>query len=130
MERSDSGRIPLRVIAVQLVIIAAVVVFLKFYLPHLQKTDEASRLAARDSRIVSFYQEVTGGGETLHSTPSVQEVDQAVGAPDTSTTDYAGGLHLTWKGAQHSLTGSFFHNSLYSLTLADNATGQRETANK
>jgi hypothetical protein len=134
MERSDSGRIPLRVIAIQVAILAGLLIFLKFYLPHQEKAQADAALEARDSRIEAFFHTVTGegegGGQTLRSTPTVLEVDEAVGAPDTSSTDYAGGLHLTWNGTNYSLVGSFYHGSLYALSLTDTRTGQTETANK
>lgn len=131
---SDSGRIPLRAIAIQVVILGGLLIFLKFYLPHHEKAKAAARLKERDARIESFYADVTGegsgGGTALRSTPSMQAAEQRLGAPDTSSTDYAGGLHLTWNGAHRSLQGSFYHDSLYSLTMTDNRTGQVQTANK
>ena len=53
----------------------------------------------------------------------MDEVRQALGAPDTSTTDFAGGLHLTWIGTGHTLEASFNHGQLYCLSLKDTSTG-------
>jgi hypothetical protein len=131
---SDSGRIPARVIVIQLVVIAGLIIFFKLYLPRMEKSDAAARLQERESRITELFDTIAGkdagsasSGQTLRSTPSVEEVEQRLGAPDTSTTDYAGGLHLTWTGARHSLMGSFYRGRLYSLTFTDRSTGQAET---
>jgi hypothetical protein len=135
---SDSGGISKRAIAIQLVIIAGLVAFLKFYVPRMEKNRQSEDLEKREGRIESLFKEMVvedssrtveapGSGEThpqsLRSTPSVQDVDQALGGPDTSSTDYAGGLHLTWIGTKHSLEASFNHGRLYCLTLRNRSTG-------
>ena len=126
MAISDSGSMPKRVFLIQLAIVAGLIVFLKFYLPRKEKSDAAARLKERDARIESFFQTMAvegSDGKSLRGAPSVEEVDQALGAPDTSTTDYAGGLHLTWRGARQSLECGFDHGSLYTLMLTDRSTG-------
>ncbi len=135
---SNSGRISKTAIAVQLVIIAGVAVFLKVYVPRAEKARAAADLESRESRIERFFNStvaedarrtvMTPGGEEAHpqslrSTPSVEEVQQALGGPDTSMTDYAGALHLTWIGTDHSLTAAFNHGRLYCLTLTDRRNG-------
>ena len=142
MAPSDSGRIPIRVIVIQLVIIAGLFAFFKFYLPRTEKANAAAELEARESRIEESFKSMVvedsraqapsanGKAQSLRSTPSMQEVEQALGAPDTSSTDYAGGLHLTWIGARHSLECSFDRGRLYSLTLTDRSTGQQVTASE
>lgn len=133
----DSGRISKRAIAVQLVIIAGLIAVVKIYLPRMEKARATVALDQRESRIENFFRELTvedssrtveSAGERAHpqslrSTPSMQEVDQALGGPDTSATDYAGGLHLTWIGTRHSLEASFNHGRLYCLTFKNLSTG-------
>ncbi len=135
---TDSGGISKRVIVIQLVIIAGLAAFLKLYLPRMEKARATADLDRRESRIENFFKEMVvedsgrmveapGGGEThpqrLRSTPSVREVEQALGGPDTSTTDFAGGLHLTWIGTRQTLEASFNHGRLYCLTLKNRRTG-------
>jgi|YelNatPaOPRAMG01_1025707.scaffolds.fasta_scaffold32048_3 hypothetical protein len=138
MTISDFGRISKIAIAVQLVIIAGVLIFLKVYVPRAEKTRAAADLKSRESRIERFFNSTVAedAGRTvaspdgsqahpqsLRSTPSVEEVQRALGGPDTSMTDYAGALHLTWIGTDHSLTAAFNHGRLYCLTLTDRRTG-------
>jgi hypothetical protein len=135
--RSDRGRIPIRVIVIQLVIIAGLIAFLKIYLPHREKANAAARLDERESRIEKFFKSMvvedsragTSGAnaQSLRNTPSMQDVEQALGAPDTSSTDFAGGLHLTWIGARHSLEAGFDRGRLYFLTLTNRSTGHGVT---
>jgi hypothetical protein len=138
---SDSGGISKRVIAIQLVVVAGLVVFLKIYLPRMEKARAVADLEKRESRIEDFFKEMVvddssrtvetpDSGQThpqsLRSTPSVEEVELALGGPDTSATDFAGGLHLTWIGTRHSVEGSFNHGRLYCLTLKNSNTGHGE----
>ena len=144
MSHSDSGKIPTRMIVIQLVILATiggVIAFVKIYSPRMEKAREAARMAARDSRIQDYFNsmvaenygvmvETTNGKrhpKSLKSTPSVQEVEQTLGAPDKSTTDFAGGLHLTWDGTDHTVEGSFSKGKLYCLSMRDNSTGHGES---
>ncbi|HEX5413520.1 MAG TPA: hypothetical protein VFZ27_16830 [Terriglobia bacterium] len=142
---SDSGKIPTRVIVMQLVLLAVVVgviAFVKVYEPRSEKAHEAARAAERDSRIQDFFNsmvaedygrtvEAPGVGTThpksLKSTPHVAKLQQTLGAADTSTTDFAGGLHLTWIGTGHTLEGSFHQGQLYCLSLKDNSTGHGQS---
>ncbi|MEJ2009017.1 MAG: hypothetical protein P8Z30_12825 [Acidobacteriota bacterium] len=134
MVSSDSGSIPKRVIVIQLVIVAGLVAFFKLYLPHMEKARAAAELAQRERRIEHFFnsmvEDSSGGAQaqTLRSTPSMQDVEQALGAPDTSTTDFRGGLHLTWIGVRHNLEAGFDRGRLYSLVLTNRRTGQSVTA--
>ena len=140
MPHSDSGKIPTRLIVIQLVILATiggVIAFVKIYSPRMEKAREAAQMAARDSRIQDYFNSmvaedyghmvVTTNGkrhpQSLKSTPSVQEVEETLGAPDKSTTDFAGGLHLTWDGTGHTVEGSFSKGKLYCLSIRDNSTG-------
>jgi len=142
MPRSDSGRISKRAIAIQLVLIAGLIAFVKIYLPRMEKARADAQVSERESRIETLFHslvaedtgrtvETPGGGQahpqSLQSTPSQQEIEQALGGPDTSSTDFRGGLHLTWTGARHSLEASFDRGSLYCLTLTDRQTGHGES---
>ena len=145
MAPSDSGRIPKRVIVIQLVIIVGIIAFVKIYLPRREKAAAAAEIEARENRIEEFFKSMVvedssrrveafsadGNAQvhpqSLRSTPSMQDVEQALGAPDTSSTDFAGGLHLTWIGARHSLEGGFDRGRLYSLTLTNRSTGHGVT---
>ena len=141
MKLSGSGKISTRVIVIQLVllvIVAGVFVYVKVYAPKIEKAREAAQLAERENRIQDFFKSMVaydssrtvdapGLGQThpqsLKSTPSLDEVQQALGGPDTSSTDFAGGLHLTWIGTHHSLEAAFSHSELYALTYKNNDTG-------
>ncbi len=95
-------------------------------------------MARRESRIEDFFNsmvaedssrtvEAPGIGTThaqsLRSTPDVEDVQQTLGGPDTSSTDYAGGLHLGWIGTTHTLEAAFNHGELYALSFKNNQTG-------
>ena len=140
MTLSDSGKLSTRAIVIQLAILVAVAgvfAFVKIYAPRMEKAREARQLADRESRVEDFFNTMvaedsgrtveTQGGQahpqSLRSTPSVQEVQQELGGPDTSTTDFAGDLHLTWIGTSHTLQASFNRGQLYCLTLKDIGTG-------
>ena len=141
MAHSDSGKISTRAIVIQVVILivaAGLLAYVKVYLPRMEKAQAAAQIASRETHIKDFFDEMVAEdssrtveapdvGEThpqsLRSTPSVDEVQQALGAPDTSTTDFAGGLHLTWIGTGHTLEASFNHGQLYCLSLKDRSTG-------
>lgn len=140
MTFSDSGKIPTRVIVIQLaflVVIAGVFAFVKIYSPRMEKAQAARRLAERESRITDFFNSMVAEDsgrlvetqrgqmhpQTLRGTPSVDEVQQTLGAANKSTTDFAGGLHLTWNGTGHTLEAAFNHGQLYCLSIKDNSTG-------
>ena len=141
MTLTDSGKIPTRVIVIQvmfLVVVAGVFAYVKVYAPKLEKAHEAEQLARRESRIQDFFNsmvaedssrtvEAPGIGtthpESLKSTPDIQDVQQALGGPDTSSTDYAGGVHLGWIGTKHTLEAAFSHGELYALSFKNNDTG-------
>ena len=145
MSSSETGKIPARVIVVQFVllaVIAGVIAFVKVYEPRAEKAQAAARIAERDSRIQDFFSsmvaedygrtvEAPGVGAThpqsLRSTPAVANVQQTLGAADTSTTDFAGGLHLTWIGKDHTLEASFNQGQLYGLSLKENSTGHGQS---
>ncbi|TAM81849.1 MAG: hypothetical protein EPN47_10600 [Acidobacteria bacterium] len=141
MTLSDTGKISTRVIIMQLAVlaaVAAVLAYVKIYAPRMEKEQAAAQVAERESRIQDFFNsmvaedssrmvEAPGVGRThpqsLRGTPQVAEVQQTLGGADTSTTDFAGGLHLTWIGTGHTLEASFNKGQLYCLSLKDNSTG-------
>lgn len=69
------------------------------------------------------------GGKTrahpqrLTRTPTVEEIEQALGLPDQRSTDFRGGLHLAWTGTAHRLDASFDRGRLYCLRMEDRRTG-------
>ena len=134
MVLSDSGGIPKRMILIQLVIIAGLIGFIEFYLPHMEKSQAAARLAQRENHIEQFFNSIVGDSNpgaqshSLRSTPSMQEVEQRLGPPETGSTDFRGGLHLTWTGTRHSLQCSFYKGQLYYLTFTNRTTGEIVTA--
>jgi hypothetical protein len=141
LKLTDSGKISTRVIVIQLVIlvvVAGVFAYVKVYAPKLEKSREAAQVAERESRIEDFFDsmvaedssrtvEAPGAGQThpqsLRSTPDVGDVEQTLGGPDTSSTDFAGGLHLGWIGTTHTLEAAFNRGELYALSFKNNQTG-------
>jgi hypothetical protein len=137
----DSGAVSKRAIIIQVVILAGLVAFFKADLPRIERARAAAEATERERRIEKFFQSTvaedvsreveapaTSGGARVHPqmlrrAASMEEVEQALGAPDTSSTDYAGGLHLTWIGARHNLEASFNRGRLYCLKLEDRRTG-------
>ena len=141
MRSVASGRAAWRIFLLQLAALAGVAIFLKFYLPHAARVEAAQRAAERERKIESFFRaavveetvrevEVRAGGEAvkrhpqkLRGAPQVTDVEAVLGAPDTSSTDFRGGQHLTWIGTAHQLQASFNQGRLYCLTQEDRATG-------
>jgi len=128
-----------RVIVGQVVILAALAVCLKVYIPRMEKARVAAEVLHREEKIETVYQSLViedTGREVqtpeakgpahpfrLRSTASVAEVEQALGAPQSEQRDFRRGLHLTWKGSHHTLEASFNSGRLYCLTLTDRRTG-------
>ena len=65
--------------------------------------------------------------QRLRITPAVDEVQEALGAPEQNMTDFRGGQHLTWTGKSHKLDLSFNKGRLYALALTDLRTGKGMT---
>ena len=138
---SDSGAVPWRVILIQLAILASLAVFYFLYLPFREKSRAAAEAQERERGIQTLFRslvvedanrevEVPGtDGKTrahpqrLTRTPPVDEVERALGLPDRRTTDFRGGLHLTWTGTEHQLEASFDRGRLYCLRLETLRTG-------
>jgi hypothetical protein len=141
MALSGSGNSWRRVILIQLVIVAGLVGWLKIYLPRMQRAKAASEAAECERRIETLYQflvvddlnrqieapdasgEKHAHPQNLRSTPSVREVEQALGLPGMVTGDFRGGQHLTWTGTNHRLEASFSGGRLYCLRREDLRTG-------
>ena len=141
MRACDCGSVRTRIIIVQLLIVAGVVGYFEFFLPRMRRNKAAAEAQERERRIETFFQSAavedtsrdvelpaeSGGGhahpQKLSETPSVSEVEDALGAPDESITDFQGGLHLTWVGTAHKLEAAFDKGRLYCLKREDRRTG-------
>jgi hypothetical protein len=141
MKASDRGAVPKRLIAVQFAIVAILAAFYFLYLPYRAKSRAAAEAQEREPKIEALYQslvvedphgevELTGSGgkvrvhpQRLSRVPAVDEVVRALGLPDRRTTDFRGGLHMTWTGSAHSLEASFDRGLLYCLRREDLRTG-------
>lgn len=130
MTASDSGSVWLKALVVQLVIVAGVIVFYKAYLPRMDKERLAQAAEAREQKIQAFVKTTivedpareragtgTDGEALLHAeklakTPSLDEVQQALGAPVKEFTDFRQGQHLIWTGTTHQLEAVFDQGTL------------------
>lgn len=142
MTKLTFGRVHWRFIAIQAAILLVLVGFFKFYLPRETRRAEKRNTAVREQKILAFFQDSvekdstrelnkapTEGAESplyperLRTTFSPQDAESALGVPNTMTTDFRGGEHLTWIGTAHRLEAAFNAGRLYCLTLQDRATG-------
>jgi hypothetical protein len=141
MTSSGWGAAWTKAIVVQVVIVAGVLFWVKFYVPRMGRARAAAETAERERKIEAFAQfmivedasrevKVTGeDGATpqhpqqLRNTASPDEVQQALGAPTTEFTDFGGGQHLTWTATTHQLEVAFVKGHLYSLRFEDLHTG-------
>jgi len=120
-----------KIILVQVAVVAGLIVYFKVALPSLQKGRAEARAAENEQAIQNFLATVTiqMPGEAaangarkprrLRREPDVSEVQESLGAPNQSMTDFAGAQHLTWFGTEHKLTASFNKGRLYALTVSD-----------
>ena len=109
MTFSDSGKIPTRVIVIQLVflvVVAGVFAFVKIYSPRMEKERAARQLAERESRITDFFNSMVAEDsgrqvetlrgqmhpQTLRSTPSVDDLQQTLGASQQNVSKHLGVL--------------------------------------
>lgn len=139
------GSVRTRVILAQAAVVVGVMAWYKLFLPGIRKERAAAEAARREQKIEALVQSMvieaagrendapaTPGStrqrpQRLRFTPPVDEVQQALGAPDTNMTDFRGGQHLTWVGTRHSLELSFDKGWLYALTLTDRQSGHGMT---
>jgi hypothetical protein len=145
MPHVGSRSVRAKAILIQLAIVVGLIAWFKIFLPEIERARAAAETAERERRIQSLVQTVVaeelrpddgapaGGGEAgghpqrLRVTPPVREVQEALGAPDQSMTDFRGGQHLTWIGTNHKLEASFNKGRLYALTLVDLRSGHGAT---
>ena len=137
MKPSERGAVPKRMMAIQLAILASLAAFYFLYLPYRSGFQTAAKAQEREQKIEALFQslvvedthsevEVTGTGgkvQRLNRLPAVDEFVQALGLPDRRTTDFRGGLHITWTGTAHSLEAAFDRGRLYCLRREDLRTG-------
>lgn len=140
MRTSSRGGVPWRVIAVQLAVIAGLVVFFTLYLPQHRRALAARAAATREQKINAVFHDsveedsshevsvpldgaiVKRHPERLRTSFSPAQAEALLGVPNTGTTDFRGGQHLTWIGTTHELDASFDRGHLYCLTFEDRAT--------
>ena len=139
MRPCDRGAASKRLIVIQAAILAGLAAFYFLYLPHRTKLQAAAETKQREEKIESLVQslvvedphtEVEAPGtegkvhpQQLNRTPPVDELERDLGLPAQRTTDFRGGLHITWRGATHSLEAAFDHGRLYCLRYEDLRTG-------
>ncbi len=141
MRPSDRGAVPKSLMAIQFAILAGLAAYYFLYLPYRAKSQGAAEAQERELKIEALFQTLvveeaggelespgTGGKGRVHPqrlfrTPAVEEVIEALGLPGRRTTDFRGGLHLTWTGTAHSLEACFDHGRLYCLRREDLRTG-------
>ena len=139
MKPAERGAVPKRMLAIQLAILASLAAFYFLYLPHRTKSEAKADAQEREQKIDGLFQslvvedshsEVEGTGtggkvhpQRLNRLPAVDEFVRALGLPDRRTTDFRGGLHITWTGTEHSLEAAFDSGRLYCLRREDLRTG-------
>ena len=142
MRYSTFGRVPWRVIVIQLLLLSGLAVFFKFYLPHHARELAGRAAIAREQKINALFQEavvedsareisvplegaiVKRHPQRLRIELSPQGAESTLGLPDSATTDFRGGQHLTWIGTAHKFEASFSGGRLYCVKLEDRATGR------
>ena len=141
MKPSDRGAAPWRVIAIQLAIMTGLAAFYFLYLPYRQQSQSAAEAQERELKTQALFESLvvedahsevelpgTGGKARVHPQrlsrlPPLDEVVDALGLPNQRTTDFLGGLHITWTGNAHSLEASFVGGRLYCLRRENLRTG-------
>ena len=139
MKPSERGAVPKRMMAIQFAILASLAAFYFLYLPYRSGFQAAAEAQKRELKIEALSQslvvedthsevEATGGGGKVHPQrlnrlPAVDEFVRTLGLPDRRTTDFRGGLHITWTGTGHSLEAAFDSGRLYCLRHEDLRTG-------
>ncbi|MGO9305967.1 MAG: hypothetical protein ACLP3R_20110 [Candidatus Korobacteraceae bacterium] len=137
MNPSERGAVPKRMMAIQIAVLASLAAFYFLYLPYRSGSEAAAEAQERELKIEALFQslvvedthgevEVTGVGgkaQRLNRLPAVDEFVQALGLPDRRTTDFRGGLHITWTGTAHSLEAAFYSGRLYCLRHEDLRSG-------
>ena len=137
MKSSDRGAVRKKLMAIQFAILASLATFYFLYLPYRSKSRVAAEAQERELKIEALFDSLVvedthsevelpgtdGKGrvhpQKLNSAPAVDEVVQQLGLPDRRTTDFRGGLHISWTGTAHSLEAAFDHGRLYCLRRED-----------
>ena len=133
MNLSNSGAAWTKAVIVQLAIVAAILALYKIYLPRMERGRAASLAEDLERRIETFARSmivedpnrqvdaVGADGERLThpqkllQESSVDEVEEALGAPSAEFSDFRQGQHLVWKGIHHPIEASFNKRVLYNL---------------
>lgn len=141
MTVSNSGTAWTKAIIVQLAIVAAVLAWYRAYLPRMERGQVASLAADREREIEAFARlmivddpnrQVDARGvdgeklvhpQKLLQESSLDEVQEALGAPTAEFSDFRQGQHLAWKGARHQLEAAFNKGVLYNLRFENLQTG-------
>ena len=144
MKWSGAGSTAWRVFVIQLLVLVGILLFLKFYLPHRRQVSTQKAIQTREEKITAlFHQSVEEDTEQEIAVPidgtvvqrhpkrlrvffGPEEIEATLGVPDSTTTDFRGGQHLTWLGTGHRLEASFESGRLYCLGLENRATGRGE----
>ena len=130
-----------KAVLAQIVVAALLIAWFKVGLPRIESARAASEAANRETRINAMIKwvvaEVPSGKaeapgaqgtiqaypQRLRVTPTVEEVEQTLGAPNAFYVDFRQGRHLIWTGTDHKLEASFDHDRLYCLRVEDLRTG-------
>lgn len=141
MTVSDFGSAWTKAIIVQLAIVAAIIVVYRAYLPRMERERAASLAQDRERSIEAFARlmivedpsrqidavgvdgERLAHPQKLLQESSLDEVQQALGAPDAEFSDFRQGQHLRWKGTHHQLEAAFNKGSLYNLRFENLQSG-------
>ena len=142
MRTSSRGSVRWRVFVIQILAVAGLFVSLELFLSHRARSLAERTAASREQKInVMFHDSVADeptheifvplNGVVVKRHPqrlrielSPQGAEFTLGLPDTATTDFRGGQHLTWIGTTHKFEASFSGGRLYCVKLEDRATGR------
>ncbi len=132
------GSVRTKAILIQVLIVVGLITYFKLALPWIRKEQAADRARQHEQQIESLMQSMVVDApapsgkdgprpKRLRITASVEEIQEMLGAPDSSMTDFRGGQHLEWIGTRHKLTASFNKGRLFALALIDLQTGHGMT---
>lgn len=144
MTTSECGRAPWRLFLIQLLVLAAILISIKLYIPRHERSLAAQASVAREEKINALFHDsiledtsrevsvpldgamVKRHPWRLRTTFSPREAESALGVPNTSAVDFRGGQHLTWIGTSHKVEAAFDAGRLFCLTWEDLATHHGE----
>ena len=137
MRTSDFGRAPWRLFLIQILVLAAIVITIKLYLPRHERTLAAQASIAREQKINALFHDsieeetsrevlvpldgtmVKRHPWRLRTTFTSEAAESSLGVPNTCAVDFRGGQHLTWLGTSHKLEAAFDAGRLFCLTWED-----------